>query len=438
MIPQNIVDIAITTDSAKVSAEGFGIPIILSPTPAWVERTRSYEQVSDAVADGFGATTPEYKMLSALLSQENRPERVIIGRVSKPTQTFRLTPTAVNLAVYAVKVDGTRAVYTADAAATVAEITAGLKAAIDALAVAGVTTVDAGTHLDVNSTLGAFHSLEIDADTSIDRLALINNTNDPGLAADLDAIKLETDDFYAVLWMHNSKAAVLAIAAWCETNDKLLVYQTQDTNTATTVESGATDVFKALKDLARTHALGFYHQRTDAFLDGGLAGLMLPTDPGSETWNLKTVSGVEASALTATHKNNIEAKNGNYYVTVAGVNVTQPDSKVASGEYVDVIRFIDWLEARISEAVFSLLANNLKVPYTDEGAQMIAGEVRGVLIQGVEVGGLSNNPEPEVTVPKVADIPSADRAARLLRTVRFSGTLAGAIHSTTIRGNVSV
>ena len=63
---------------------------------------------------------------------------------------------------------------------------------------------------------------------------------------------------------------------------------------------------------------------------------MLPYDPGSATWALKTVTGITADSLTATERGFLDGDRMNYYTTVAGVDVTRK-GVMASGEYLDVI-----------------------------------------------------------------------------------------------------
>jgi hypothetical protein len=51
---------------------------------------------------------------------------------------------------------------------------------------------------------------------------------------------------------------------------------------------------------------------------------------------------------------------------------------------------------------------------------------------------LSSDPAPVVTVPKVADISAGNKTTRTLPDMKFTGTLAGAIHKVIITGVVSV
>lgn len=163
-------------------------------------------------------------------------------------------------------------------------------------------------------------------------------------------------------------------------------------------------------------------------------GKMFPKDPGSGTWAMKTLTGVSSYKLSTTQILKIEDKNGNYYTTVAGIAVTQFGT-VGSGEYIDIIRGIDWLKARIQELVFTPFINLDKIPYTDGGIEIINTQLKAALQEAVDVGLLESY---ETEVPLKADISEADKAARILPDVKFTAILAGAIHRTQIIGSVSL
>jgi hypothetical protein len=141
--------------------------------------------------------------------------------------------------------------------------------------------------------------------------------------------------------------------------------------------------------------------------------------------------------MTTTQRTNLTAKNGNGYESVASVNITF-DGKTSDGDYLDVQRSLDWLEAEMQAEVFIALAGSAKVPFTDEGVATIEAAVRSVVNRTVARGIFAASPAPTVTVPDVADVSAANKTARTLPDVKFDGTLAGAIHKTTVTGVVSV
>ena len=145
------------------------------------------------------------------------------------------------------------------------------------------------------------------------------------------------------------------------------------------------------------------------------------------------------STLTDTHKTNTANKYGNYYSSVAGRNVVLGHNNggvVSGNEFIDTIRFRDWLQIRMQERLAALLTGTDKVPYTDDGIARIEGQVRAQLQDGVDVGGLSL--PFVVTVPKAASANPTDRANRILRNVKFTAPLAGAIQKIFIVGTLTV
>jgi hypothetical protein len=435
----DIVSISITKDSAKITQAGFGIPLILSPRPVWAERVREYTDTDGMITDGFVAGTPEYAAASALFSQNPRPPKILVGRLAnKPTQRWAVTPIVANADTYKLTVVDTAGVehpvsFVSDGTATATEIIAGLKTAIDALGLA-LTTTDQGTFLRVVANVaGTFFGLYVD---NIDKLGIAQDHADPGSAADLDAIKLENDTFYGVLGLANSAAEIAAIAAWTETNKRFFLAASQDSAIATTVLAGATDIAATLRTAAYDRTAVLYYERNHLFADAAWDGRCLPLDPGSETWKFKTLAGIPASKLTATHRANIKAKNANWYEAVAGVNMTA-EGTMASGQFIDIVRGTDWLEADMSTGVFGALVKPNKTPYTDGGIATIEAEVRASLQRGVNQGLLAEG-STSVTVPKVANVSSNDKATRVLRNLKFGSTFQGAIHSAQIAGNISV
>ena len=108
------------------------------------------------------------------------------------------------------------------------------------------------------------------------------------------------------------------------------------------------------------------------------------------------------------------------------------------GEWIDVMVFVDWLEARLRERIWFRLANSKKIPYTQAGATILETEVRAQLREGIRVGGLADSPAPVVNVPDVTTIAPNLRAQRIFDGIEFEARLAGAIHFVSIAGRVTV
>lgn len=435
----DLVSVTISTASRAVTQAGFGVPLILGYHSKFAELVRSYTSLAAMVADGFATTDPEYLAAQALEAQTPAPSRWMIGRrTHAPTQVIHLTPTAANAKIYTVTIHGVAYAFTSDADATVKEIVEGLKALIDAGAPANVTCTEDDTKLILTGAAGAFFRYEVsDNSGNPNGMALWtvkDASADGGIAADLAACLLESSDWYGLILTHQGEAEALAAAAWVESNKKLLVVASADTEFKT---SATTDIASDVETASYARTAVMYHQKPHQFASAAWIGKLFPFDPGSETWKFKTLAGVDASVLTDAESGYIKAKHANWYQSIGGVAITQ-EGWSGSGEFIDVTRFVDWLTARLQERCYSIFVNSRKVPYTDGGVAIIEAAVRAQLQDGIKAGGLASDPEPTVTVPAVADVSTNDRATRLLPDVDFTATLAGAIHALEITGTVSV
>lgn len=425
-----IVNVNISRETAAVSRASFGVMMHLSLTRVFDsgETWREYTAAADLLTDGFKATDTAYLAANALFSQPISPEKIIIGqRASEDTVT--LTPTVANSTAYTVTINGTAFSFTSDASATAAEIVTGLIAAVNGGA--EPVTATGTTTLILNPDVAAtYYSV-----TSSANLPITTITADNTFAQDIAAIRVTNDDWYVVTSHSHVEADVNELAAAVESLKKLYAYSTSDAAVLTT---STTDIMSDLSGFNYDRTFGIYDAESDTtFPECGWVGRVLPTDPGAATWAFKTITGVDQDNLTTTQSTNVRGKNGNTYETIGGVEVTR-DGKVASGEYIDVMIFCDWLESRMEERIYSRFVNLDKIPYTDAGLAIIETEIRAQLQEGIDAGGLAADPAPTVTVPRVSTVSSATKATRIAPTITFTGTLAGAVHKTTITGKVSV
>ncbi len=106
---------------------------------------------------------------------------------------------------------------------------------------------------------------------------------------------------------------------------------------------------------------------------------------------------------------------------------------MVDGQWIDLVRGRDFLKRLIQTRCFEALANNDVVPYTDEGAAIIAAAIRGALLSCPMVVADTI----VSTIPRVSSQSDANRAARHFPDIRFRATLRGAIHTLQIRGHLA-
>lgn len=434
----DIVTINIALATAAVKQPGFGIPLVADYHTRFSERLRFYSDLDGMVSDGFVAADAAYKAASACFAQTPQPKLVAVGRRAlAPTSKVEITPVASDSSIYAIEftdhagASGTASI-TSDGSATVAEICTALKTAIDALSLS-LTVVDGTTKVTVTETAGAGKWFGCKARNLA--LLLVQQTHlNPGIETDLAAIKLVDSTWYGVGMTTSSIAEVTALGVWVEANKKQCLQDSQDSDI---IGSGTSDIASVLKTATEYRTSIEYHNDSRVFAAFALFGAVYPNDPGSITFKFRQCASVPAVPLTATHLVNLRAKNANSFVDMGGVTISL-EGKSAAGEFCDVIRDRDWFESRMQTRIYSALLNSKKVPYTDNGISLIAGLIRAQMVEGVTSGFLAESPDWIVTVPKAADISANDKASRSLTGLKFSATIAGAVHAVTVTGTITL
>lgn len=431
-----LVTISISVTARAPSQKGFGVPMLFTYHNAWMDLIREYSEPSELLDDGFVATDPTYLMATALASQDPHPPTFKVGRRATAfTQTFTLTPVNTTEGfVYEFSVGDVDISYTVLAAATVNSIATALQPLIDAAT--DLTAVDSTGYVTCTAdNAGELHDVDLGTLDPKADIVYDDNTTDPGIATDIAAVQNIDDDWYGVALDSNSPAEALALAAWLETQKKIGAVSLMNGDISDSALSS--DALSTMVAASYTRILPMVARRT--LLDYRAVAMLaeeLPKTPGSSTWSFKTLAGIEADTWKTNQFTAIQNKNGTTYTEIGGVNITY-EAKTPAGEYIDIPQFIDWLHARIQEAVFGVLVTVDKLGYTDAGVEVVASAIRAVLRRGVVNGGLVEGTT-TVTAPLVADVALADRAARRLPDVRFTGQLAGAIHKLVISGNVTV
>lgn len=432
----SIVTVNITVQDSAPTQAGFGTPMILThESPFGPELIRSYTDTTSMVSDGFSATGATVAAATNIFAQNPKVTEIKVGRrgsaATVMTRVVTVT-TVLDSTVYTVTINGTAFSFTSDATATAAEISLGLTTAIN-LGSEPVTAVDGVGFLTLTEDVaGVLFGLTY----SFDILTSDDTTTDAGITADYAAVKAEDDDFFGVGMTSSSTLETEALSTAVEADRKIFGANSHDSDILTNTSG---NLFEVCALAARNRTYLIYN--LDNFDFAGLAwmGERLPSNPGSSTWAFKTISNVVVDPLSNTQITNIETNDGNHYTRTAGINITLQGT-MCSGRFIDITRGIDFIQARMQEALFGQLVNTEKVPYTQIGVGSLETIVRAQLSQAVRLGILAASPEFTVTVPDVLDpsqVSTTDKTTRNLPGMTFTGTLAGAIHSMTLNGFVS-
>lgn len=434
----SIVSVVISKETASVSRAGFGTPCLFSGEAKTLAafalvQAIEYTDTADMVLDGFSAAGQAVAIATKVFGQNPKTTKLLVTRRdNKQTQVVNYTPIVQNSHVYTVTINNASFTYTSDSGATAQEIVEGLTAAINAGS-EPVTASEDNTKLTLTADVAGipFVTTCVRAD-----MTRADATPDPGIATDLASLRTSisgSDDWYCALLDSQGEAEIEALAAAIEALPKIFLATSADSGI---IGASTSDVASDLQASAYARTAVLFHPNGEQAA-AAFAGACLPLDPGSETWKFKTLAGIAVYPLTPSERAHAVGKSANVYERIAAQNMTA-EGTTASGEFIDITRFIDFITARLQENVFAAMKNATKIPFTDSGIAVIENEVRGVMALGVAQGGFTNDPAPTVTVPKAADVSNTDKANRLLPDISFTAALAGAIHALEINGVVTV
>jgi len=444
MALSEIVNVSIQAGTVNPARAGFGVPLLLMYHDAWAtDEVRSYSTFS-AVAADFSSSSPTqrtvYLAAAQMFSQSPRPATIKIGRLPAPA-TGQVTTIDANDLAYGSAIDGSvtspdgtvtpiSVAWNTDLATTLADLQTALSAISGLTAAAAVAGVMDATSDNIGEQFYYnFTTAGVDVRDA---------TLTWGYDTRLDALLNIDPEFYAVMVDNNSPVNMDKVARWCLANDRMCGFAPQYTKPAQFVSGEFTSGADYTALMANKSAWGiFVAEPRSTFKEAAWFADMLPRDPGSATWAFKTLEGVGADTWTPTERALIEGPThkANHYTAEAGVGITRP-GKTFGGEWIDVTRGLAWLAARMEERLFSALLNNPKIPYTDGGFAVLVGEVRAQLKEAEQRGVIASGWA--VTITAAAAQAPADRAARIVRGLEFSATLAGAIHTINIAGTVTV
>lgn len=277
------------------------------------------------------------------------------------------------------------------------------------------------------------------------RLYIGKDNNDVGgVDVDLSKVYNENHDWYAICDTKHDENRAADIAAWAEGHEKLFVTVLSDPDNTTAAATDTTSVAAALKSGNYFRTAWWYHTDPEQFPDVAICARMFTKYPGQETWANQRLNGVESTYLAETSFSNLYAKNGNTFEPFRNIAITQ-NGKVAGGEWIDIIRFRDWLCEDIKVNIFQQMVDN-RIPYTDHGIAIIRTRLTESLDRGVIRGGIAPAevdtdgnyiPSYTVSVPLAATVSANQKATRVLQDVYFTARLAGAIHVIEIQGTLT-
>jgi hypothetical protein len=488
---KRFVDVEITKESSRISAAAFGDLLVVTDS-ALLSTTRRVRQFTTAqsVSDFFGASSEEYKAADAFFFQDpaltNHPEKLYFGRFADAATAALLecgdsplttiaTWAAVTDGEFTIDIDGGTvnatgldfsSVTSLDDVATVIDTELGANG--DCYYLGGRFNINSAT-TGASSTITVLDTVAAPAGTDISGSGFLDGdiaqgpTNLGGsilsqgqaletFADGLTAIENIDNSWYAMgaLKKYRDVTATENMADEIESRRKMFLIATNDSNV---LVNGSTSTFSYyVRNANYKRSATIYHDNSNLYPDMSWMGQQLPKDVGKTNWAFRELAGiaegaesdVPAVALTQAEIDAAYSVNCNVYTETLAAAFVHPGlmgggrNADKDGEWIDIVRDIDFLQARVEEGLISLLLEKDIIPFTNAGISMVDNRLKSRLDEfGVKQGILVEG-SVVTSFPKRSDVSTADRDNRILPDGAFTGELQGAVGKVIVRAKVFI
>ena len=485
------IDIEIRKDTPRVSAAGFGIPLAITDSILLSSTRRHRRFLSAAAVDAFfGDASEESLLADAFFFQDpflkNHPDELHFGRFVDAVNAALLECGAApetDIEVWKLVSDGETAVTIDAGLVELSALDFSLVTSMDDIAAVIDTalgangdcyflidrfniisgTTGAASTITLLSTVAIPAGTDISGTDYLDGDVLVSPTNTGGsvlsqgqiaetFATAITAIEAVNGDWYAMGALKKFRDDTITedMADEIESRRKMFLIVSNDANTL--ILDNTTTFMYYLKNANYSRSAGIYHDNDTLYPDFSWLGQQLPKDLGSTNWAFKELAGkaegtevdIPAVVLSELQKDGALDVNCNLYSEVLSADFvymgTMGGGKNVDkeGEYIDIIRNIDFLQARTEEGLMSLLLEKDILPMTNAGITMTDTRLKSLLDEyGVKQGILVEG-SVETSFPKRSEIPTADRDDRLLPDGTFIAELQGGINKIVVRGTVFI
>jgi hypothetical protein len=283
------------------------------------------------------------------------------------------------------------------------------------------------------------------------------DSNEPGnsetYAEALAAVRQKRDDWYMLLPTSVTESEIMTLAMTVEASKKVLFL----TLTQEEVIEPAANIAKTLRDLSFRRTLAQFSTVTPeavSSIAGYVAGAASRTANSAFSLFAKKEPGVSPEPLTNDQLTVLKDQNTNYCLERGLTYRNFEPGKMVNGTYFDEVLYLDMLADDIQTACLNLLAQNRKIPQTEEGMAQFYAEISatcqmyvtmGFLAPGVWKGpgilalatGDTLSTGYFIQSEKIDAQSTADRENRIAPPIYVAVKFAGAVHSAIIQVDVN-
>ena len=199
------------------------------------------------------------------------------------------------------------------------------------------------------------------------------------------------------------------------------------------------DLAKYTPMSGQNYTIGLKHNLSEA-MDAAFIGAIALDDIGSVTWKFKQLEGITADNLTTQELSGINNVHAIAYEEMMGKGQTS-EGTTLSGEYIDLLHGVMWVQTTIQGDLQRLLQENGKIPYESRGIAMINSTIRQVLNRAYDKGIIMTDDTTGRGMFSVNTTPRSQQSRDDLSNRHYAGAsfeyhASSAIHTITVNGVV--
>lgn len=433
-----IIDLTVIRNTVASVKKSFSVPLFIAKNQPVLARTGKTMLFSNAddVALEFGTDTEEHKAAKSFFGQTPaiKSLRIALRETAVATVKELQFSTAV-VAHQAIRgvVNGvtlTQTLFTTDMAGTLAALRTKILA-VDGIDTVVVTGNNVAITADVEYSLD-LTSFQVVGGETQPTVTVATTTAGRTIVDDYLDAKNEVNDFYVVTCDSTNLGVINSLARQANTERKLFIFRSDQ---AELIQAVTTDIGSKLKSLSAGRAAILYTENTAEYSECAWVGRCLAVEPGQGTWTNRNLTGATKSELNTSEVNNAVGKYVNVYVPASNKGVTL-DGRTFDGNYIFVIRNLDYMEENILIDLFNMITLKEILSFDKEGLDTVETELRKTLERMVTQKVLSEIVS--IDVPTLDEISSDDQLNMTLPDVTFSVRIGKAIHKIKITGFAGV
>ena len=266
-----------------------------------------------------------------------------------------------------------------------------------------------------------------------------------------------SQDYYVILpTTEFTTAELVTIAGAVESSSaSKLCIETYSGSDALT--SGvATDLGSQLKELNYDRTMVVYEPANDsgqvnyvsAAVASGYATVSFTSARPMITMANKPLSGVTSLDLTDPEYSTLQSKGYNFYTKTTDIDTDMfIDTAMASGQFFDTMQAADWLAYDIKYNLVNLVQTRDKIPFTEDGLAMVKQTISETCVAALNAGVIGTGYDNDnnliengylIDMPELSEISQTDKAQRILRDVKVTFLLAGAIQVINVLNDIQL